>query len=85
VWDIYAVRSDGGEPRNLTNTPAISEQNPRWSHDGCTIAFSFRPKDGRQTDIALLECNTHAVRRLTNEQQAGYSWNVLAWRPDDNG
>ena len=83
LWDLYAVPSDGGEIVNLTNTPAIREQDPHWSHDGRTIAFAYKPKEGSQYDIALLNWNTRKVRLLTHEQQPGYSWNVVAWSSDD--
>src|SRR5262244_318850 len=55
LWDLYAVPSDGGEVINLTNTPAVREENPRWSKDGSTIAFNYKQKDGSQYDIALLD------------------------------
>jgi dipeptidyl aminopeptidase/acylaminoacyl peptidase len=83
LWDLYAIPSDGGEVVNLTNTPAIREQDPNWSHDGHTIAFVYKTKDGSQYDIALLDWNTRKVHKLTNEQQPGYSWNVVAWSNDD--
>jgi dipeptidyl aminopeptidase/acylaminoacyl peptidase len=83
LWDLYAIPSDGGEVINLTNTPAIREQDPHWSHDGSTIAFAYKPKDGAQYDIALLNWSTRKVHKLTNEQQPGYSWNVVAWSSDD--
>ena len=83
LWDLYAIPSDGGEPLNLTSTPAIREQDPHWSHDGRTIAFAYKPKDGTQYDIALLDWSTRKVHKLTNEQQPGYSWNVVAWSSDD--
>jgi len=83
LWDLYAVPSEGGEVINLTNTPAIREQDPHWSHDGRTIAFAYKPKEGTQYDIALLDWSTRKVRKLTNEQQPGYSWNVVAWSDDD--
>ena len=83
LWDLYTVPGDGGEAINLTNTPAIREQDPHWSHDGSTIAFAYKPKEGSQYDIALLDWSTHKVRKLTNEQQPGYSWNVVAWSGDD--
>src|SRR3989442_5589594 len=54
LWDLYAVPRNGGEIINLTNTPAIREESPRWSHDGSTIAFAYKTKDGSQYDIALL-------------------------------
>jgi dipeptidyl aminopeptidase/acylaminoacyl peptidase len=83
LWDLYAIPSDGGEIINLTNTPAIREQDPHWSHDGNTIAFAYKTKDGSQYDIALLDWSTRKVHKLTNEQQPGFSWNVVAWSSDD--
>jgi dipeptidyl aminopeptidase/acylaminoacyl peptidase len=83
LWDLYAVPSDGGQIVNLTNTPAIREESPRWSHDGKTIALGYKPKEGAQYDIALLDWSTRKVRLLTHEQQPGYAWNVVAWSSDD--
>jgi len=83
LWDLYAVPSDGGEIVNLTNTPAIREQDPVWSHDGRTIAFDYKQKEGSQYDVALLAWKTRKVQVLTHEQQPGYSWNVVAWSSDD--
>ena len=83
VWDLFAIPSDGGKPTNLTNTPATSEQDPHWSHDGSTIAFSVKPKEESQYNIALLDWTTRKIQKLTNEQQPGYSWNVVAWSNDD--
>ena len=83
LWDLYAVPSEGGQIVNLTNTPAIREESPRWSHDGKTIAFAYKPKDGSQYDIALLDWSTRKVQLLTHEQQPGYSWSVVAWSSDD--
>jgi dipeptidyl aminopeptidase/acylaminoacyl peptidase len=83
LYDLYAIPSEGGRPMNLTNTPGIREQEPHWSHDGKTIAFNYKPKDGTQYDIALLDWTTHKVHKLTNERQAGYSWSVVAWSKDD--
>lgn len=83
LWDLYAVLSDGGEPVNLTSTPDIREEDPHWSHDGRTIAFSYKPKEGAQHDLALLDWSTRKVRKLTSEQEPGFSWNVVAWSIDD--
>jgi dipeptidyl aminopeptidase/acylaminoacyl peptidase len=83
LWDLYAIPSGGGEPVNLTNTPTIREEDPHWSHDGRTIALSYKPKAGTRYDIALLDWRTRKVHKLTNEQQPGYSWSIVAWSPDD--
>ena len=82
LYDLYAIPSDGGEPINLTNTPEIREQDPHWSPDGNTIAFAYKPKEGTTYDIALLDWATHKVHKLTNEQQPGYFWSVVAWSKD---
>ena len=83
LWDLYAIPSDGGKAVNLTNTPAIREQGPHWSHDGNTIAFAYKAKEAAQRDIALLDWSTRKVHKLTNEQQPGYSWGMVAWSNDD--
>ena len=83
LWDLYAVPSAGGEVINLTNTPTIREQSPLWSHDGSTIAIGYKPKEGTNYDIALLDWKTRKVRKLTNEQQPGYAWSAVAWSADD--
>ena len=83
LYDLYAIPSDGGEPINLTKTPEIREQDPHWSPDGNTIAFAYKPKEGTTYDIALLDWPTHKVRKLTNEQQPGYFWGVVAWSKDN--
>ena len=83
LYDLYAIPSDGGEPINLTNTPEIREQDPHWSPDGNTIAFAYKKKEGTSYDIALLDWATRKVRKLTNEQQPGYSWGVTSWSNDN--
>jgi Tol biopolymer transport system component len=67
LYDLYAIPANGGEPVNLTNTPAIRELGPSWSHDGSTIAFAYKPKNGTSYDVALLDWKTRKVRKLTNE------------------
>ena len=83
MWDLYAVNSEGGEVINLTNTPEIREESPLWSHDGHTIAFGYKPKDSPTYDIALLDCKTKKVRKLTHEETKTYSWGAAAWTADD--
>ncbi|HEY7306070.1 MAG TPA: DPP IV N-terminal domain-containing protein [Bryobacteraceae bacterium] len=82
LWDIFAVPSDGGEAVNLTNTPNIREESPRWSPDGKTIALNYKPKDGTVYDLALMDWATHRVRKLTHEETSNHSWNSVAWSPN---
>jgi tricorn protease len=37
--DIVTVPAEKGDPRNLTETPAVHERSPAWSPDGTRIAF----------------------------------------------
>ena len=83
MWDLYAIPGDGGEPINLTNTPDIREQGPRWSHDGRTLALGYKTKDGTKYDIALMDWKTRTVRKLTNETEPGFNWSLVAWSSDD--
>jgi len=82
IFDLYAVPGDGGAPINLTNTPEVSETNPRWSPDGGTIAISARPKDSSNYDITLLDWKSHRERKLTNEQTKNREWGNVVWSPD---
>ena len=81
-WDLFAVAGDGGSPINLTNTPDISESGPQFSPDGKWIAFDYKPKTSPTVDLALLDWNSHQVRKLTNEQSKDYLWQVVAWTRD---
>jgi dipeptidyl aminopeptidase/acylaminoacyl peptidase len=83
LWDLYAIPADGGQAINLTRTPQVREESPRWSHDGRTIALSYKTKEGSQYDLALLDWQTRAVRKLTDEHEAGFNWSLVAWSSDD--
>ena len=37
--DLFSVKTDGGNPENLTNTPDIDDFDPAWNHDGTKIAY----------------------------------------------
>jgi len=82
LWDIFAVPSAGGEVINLTNTPEIREENPRWSPDGKTVALNHKPKDATVYNIALMNWATHKVTLLTHESTPNHLWQSVAWSPD---
>ena len=60
--DIYVVPTDGGEPRRLTTSPG-SDDHPRWSPDGKTIAFTS--DRGGSSQIWLLPLDGGEARQLT--------------------
>jgi len=55
--EIVTVPAEKGDPRNLTETPAVHERSPIWSPDGKSIAYfsdasgeyelHVRPQDGK--------------------------------------
>ena len=53
-WDIYSVRLDGSDLKNLTNTRDESETMPAWSWANDRIAFvQSGPAEGSLNTIAL--------------------------------
>ncbi len=81
-YDLFAVRSVGDVPVNLTNTPDISENGPLFSPDGTTIAFAYKPKTSPTVDIALLNWQSRQVKKLTNEQTKNHLWQAVDWSSD---
>ncbi len=43
-WDLFIMRPDGSDVRNLTNTPDFSEAAPRFSPDGKKLLYRRLPK-----------------------------------------
>lgn len=82
IFDLFAIPAAGGETRNLTETPEISESGPVWSPDGNSIAFSSRPKSASSVDISILDWPSGRVRNLTNEKTKDRLWTSLHWSRD---
>jgi len=75
---IWVVPTDGGKARPFTGGPR-TDDTPRWSPDGHTLAFlSDRLEDG-QPQIYLLDRAGGEARGLTNLRGA---INELEWSPD---
>jgi dipeptidyl aminopeptidase/acylaminoacyl peptidase len=82
LWDVFVVASEGGDAVNLTNTPDVREQSPRWSPDGQLIALDIKDRSATSYDLAVLDFATHRVRNLTHEQAPDRSWTSVAWSAD---
>jgi dipeptidyl aminopeptidase/acylaminoacyl peptidase len=82
LWDVFAVPSNGGTVVNLTKTPDIREESPRWSRDGSAVALNFKPKQASVYDIAVLDWKTRNVRQVTHESTPDHSWASVAWSPN---
>lgn len=82
LWDVFVVPSDGGDPVNLTDTPNVREELPRWSPTGNLIALNVKDKSATSYDLATLDFATRQVKNLTHEQAPDRSWTSAAWSPD---
>src|SRR5262245_15735282 len=76
--DIWLVAVEGGEPIRLTTSPASDDQ-PRWSPDGKTIAF-VSAREGKPQIWKISAFGGEAVK-LTDSKTAISSF---AWSPDGN-
>ena len=74
--DIWILPASGGEARRLTSGPS-TDQWPRFSPDGQTIAYSSDAKGN--SDILLYDLKTRATRPLTKDPRDDFFHN---WSPD---
>ena len=81
-YDIYVVPAGGGEPRNLTNTPDVSETVDEFSPDGKLLAIGVKQKISPSTNLAVMEWPSGVIRQLTRETNPRASWSEDAWSPD---
>ncbi|HEV8407215.1 MAG TPA: S9 family peptidase, partial [Sphingomicrobium sp.] len=82
-YDVYAVATAGGEPRDLTNTPDLREEGLLMSPDGRAMALSTKRSGQGQVDLAVMDTATNQVRALTHEADPQWDWSAVAWT--DNG
>jgi len=80
--DIYVIPVAGGEPRNLTNTPDVSETVDQFSPDGELLAIALKQKSAPSTNLAVMSWPGGAIRQLTHETNPKASWSENAWSPD---
>ena len=79
-YDIYIMKADGTNLKNLTNTPPPkSEWVPTWSPDGQRIAFAS-DRDG-DSEVYVMNNNGSNLVQLTKNN--GYDGNPR-WSPDGN-
>ena len=74
--DIWLVRTEGGAPFKLTNSPK-GDSTPRWSPDGKTVAF-ISDRDG-SSQIWLINPSGGEAGKLTDTKSGVGSF---LWSPD---
>ena len=75
VINVWTVRPDGTQPRQITDQPGESRQ-PWWSPDGATLAFSANRGAGT-FDVWLAEADGSNMRTITR----GDSFEQPFWSP----
>jgi Tol biopolymer transport system component len=78
VSHVWRTPLDGGQPVQLTSG-ADGENDPRWSPDGKTIAFTAKRGDDEFAQIYLLPSDGGEARRLTTHASAV---SELTWAHD---
>ncbi|RPJ51107.1 MAG: S9 family peptidase [Chloroflexi bacterium] len=81
VSQVWLVSTEGGEPRRLTFTKSGSSA-PRWSPDGCWLAFLSKREGDEHTQVYRLCPSGGEAERLT-EHEADIS--AFEWAPDCQG
>lgn len=80
--DLFVISAEGGEPRNLTQTPKVHEKEPAWSPNGRLIAYT-RPDpeapDGWQKSIYVIPVDGGDARKVSKSQynDTHPSWLVM--------
>src|SRR5262249_9444289 len=77
--EIVTVPAEKGDPRNLTNTPAIHEREPAWSPDGKSIAY-FSDAGGEYS-LQIRPANGSGQAKTYKLPGAGF-YEEPVWSPD---
>lgn len=77
--EIVTLPAEKGDPRNLTNTPAIHEKFPHWSPDGKSIAY-FTDASG-EYELAVKQQDGKGETRTFKLNGTGF-YAHPAWSPD---
>ena len=82
-WDLFTMRPDGSDVRNLTNTPQFNEGLPRFSPDGNRILYRRIPvserfdnnRHGLQGELVFANSDGSAVEVFGKEGEFPWaSW-----------
>lgn len=78
-YDVYAVPTVGGAPKNLTNTPDLREDSLLIAPDGRAMALSTKKSGEGQNNLAVMDLASGQIRALTHEADPQWNWSAVAW------
>jgi tricorn protease len=78
--EIITVPAEKGDPRNLTNTPAVMERQPAWSPDGNSIAY-FSDESGEYRLHIRKQSGMGDTIKIAVGEQPGFYF-TPTWSPD---
>jgi dipeptidyl aminopeptidase/acylaminoacyl peptidase len=81
-WDVFVISLADGEVTNLTNSPAMSEENPAWSPESRYIAWQAKPQTGSSYEIEIFDMLFRRRRALTINTPKDLSNVHPLWSPD---
>lgn len=86
TWDLFLMRPDGSERRNITNTPDFEEGGPRFSPDGAQLLYRRFAKGtiishdlwGFQGDLMIADADGSNPVQIGGDRE--FPW--ASWSPD---
>ena len=78
--EIFTVPAEHGDPRNLTNSPAVHEMDPNWSPDGQWIAY-FSDRTGEWEVFMRPQKGGDEIQITKDGGEVRYRYQ-MQWSPD---
>lgn len=78
-YDVYTMRPDGSDLKNLTNSPGVDDYHVHVSLDGSQIVFERAPAVAFAADIWVMNADGSGLRQITNDPANDRH---PSWHPD---
>ena len=78
-YDVYTMRPDGSDLKNLTSSPSLDDYHVHVSPDGSRIVFERAPTVASEADIWVINADGSGLRQITDEPANDRH---PSWHPD---